>query len=138
MLSPKGSAFLYVRREVQSLVEPLVVSWSFQVAPVFATGSRFVDLLQWTGTRDPAATLTGPAAIQFMREHDWANIRLQCHTLLRQALEQINDLTGLPALYPLDSALYAQMGITALPACDPAVLKSLLYDEYRIEVPIIQ
>lgn len=30
------------------------------------------------------------------------------------------------------------MGIAVLPACDPAVLKSLLYDEYRIEVPIIQ
>ena len=29
MSSPPGSAFLYVRREVQHLIEPLVVSWGW-------------------------------------------------------------------------------------------------------------
>jgi len=53
MLAPKGSAFLFVRREIQPLVEPLIVSWGFNPTPDFTTGSRFVDFLQWTGTRDP-------------------------------------------------------------------------------------
>ena len=30
------------------------------------------------------------------------------------------------------------MGIAELPACDSAALKSRLYDEYHIEVPIIR
>jgi isopenicillin-N epimerase len=30
------------------------------------------------------------------------------------------------------------MGIAPLPPCDPVVLKSRLYDEYRIEIPVIQ
>jgi isopenicillin-N epimerase len=138
MLAPKGAAFLFVRREVQPLVEPLVVSWGMNPTPEFTTGSRFVDILQWTGTRDPAPYLTVPTAIQFMREQDWGNVRLNCHRLLRQAIERVCDLTDLQPLYPLDSDFYSQMGIAPLPPCDPATLKSRLYEEYKIEIPVIQ
>jgi isopenicillin-N epimerase len=138
MLAPKGSAFLYVRRESQHLVEPLVVSWGYNADPDFTTGSRFLDLLQWTGTRDPAPFLAVPAAIQFMREQGWENVRLKCHRLLRQAIERVCDLTDLQPLYPLDSDFYAQMGIAPLPPCDRAELKCRLYDEYRVEIPVIQ
>ena len=138
MLAPKGSAFLFVKREVQHLVEPLIVSWGYHPTPETATGSRFLDILEWTGTRDPAAALTVPAAIQFMREQDWGQVRLECHKLLRAAIERICDLTNLDPLYPLDSDFYSQMGIAPLPACDAAVLKRRLYDEYRIEIPVTQ
>jgi isopenicillin-N epimerase len=138
MLAPKGAAFLYVRREVQSLVEPLVVSWGYQPTPEFTSGSRDLDLLHWTGTRDPAAALGVPAAIRFMWEQNWENVRLKCHGLVRQAIERICDLTGMPPLYPLDSMLYSQMGIAPLPPCDAVSLKSRLYDEYRVEVPRTQ
>jgi isopenicillin-N epimerase len=58
--------------------------------------------------------------------------------LLRQAIARICDLTGLPPLYPLDSEFFSQMGIAPLPALDLTRLKSRLYDEYRIEVPLVQ
>lgn len=138
MMNVKGSAFLYVRREVQHLIEPLVVSWGYHASPEIATGSRFVDFLQWTGTRDPAAALTVPAAIEFMEVHDWDSVRRQCHQLLCQALERICELTGLPPLYPLDSDFYHQMAIAPLPTSKLPVLKTRLYNEYRIEVPLIQ
>ena len=138
MLSPKGAAFLFVRRELQPLVEPLIVSWGFKPTPETTTGSRFIDLLQWTGTKDPAAALTVPAANKFMRENDWDTVRLICRTQLRQALERICALSGLPPLYPLDSDFYSQMGIAPLPQSDLAILKRRLYDEYRVEVPMIQ
>jgi isopenicillin-N epimerase len=138
MLAPKGAAFLFVRSESQPLVEPLVVSWGMNPTPEFTTGTRFVDILQWTGTRDPAPYLTVPDAIQFMREQDWENVRLNCHRLLRQALERVCHLTDLQPLYPLDSDFYSQMGIAPLPPCDPVVLKSRLYEEYKIEIPVIQ
>ena len=41
-------------------------------------------------------------------------------------------------LYPLDSDFYAQMGIAPLPNSDLPLLKRRLYDEYRVEVPLIQ
>ena len=138
LMNVKGSAFLYVRRELQDLIEPLVVSWGYRATPDIATGSRFVDYLQWTGTKDPAAALTVPTAIQFMKDHDWDNVRCHCHLLLRQALERICDLTEMEPLYPLDSDLYSQMGIAPLPPSDLALLKSRLYDEYRIEVPLTE
>ena len=138
MLSPKSAAFLYVRKEVQYMVEPLIVSWGFNTPAETTTGSRFVDLFQWTGTKDPAAALSVPKAIQFMKENDWDEVRHECHLLLRQAIERICRLTGLPPLYPLDSNFYSQMGIAPLPPSDIGLLKSRLYDEYKIEIPLIQ
>jgi isopenicillin-N epimerase len=138
MLAPKGAAFLYVRREVQALIHPLIVSWGYNPTPDIATGSRFIDLLQWTGTRDLSAALTVPNTIQFMEEQDWEAVRCQCHVLLRQGIERICDLTGLPPVYPIDSDFYRQMGIAPLPRADLATLKTRLYDEYRIEVPLVE
>jgi isopenicillin-N epimerase len=138
MMGVKGAAFLYVRRQLQPLIEPLVVSWGFNPAPETTTGSRFIDLLQWTGTKDPTAALAVPAAIQFMQEHDWEAVREQCHQLLHQAIERICHLTGLTPIYPLDSDFYGQMGVAPLLASDLAILKRRLYDEFRIEVPMVQ
>ena len=138
MLAPKGAAFLFVRREIQEHVQPLVVSWGYRPTAEFATGSRFIDLLQWTGTKDPTAALAVPTAIQFMREHDWERVRCECHVLLRQALERVCDVAGLQPPYPLDSSFYHQMAIAPLPPSNLAVLKSRLYDEHNIEVPLVQ
>lgn len=138
MMNVKGSAFLYVQREVQHLIEPLVVSWGYHPTPEFATGSRFIDILQWTGTKDPAAALTVPDAIQFMKDQNWEAVRHECHQLLQQAIGRICELTQLPPMYPLNSDLYAQMGIAPLPSCNLALLKSRLYDEYKIEVPLTE
>jgi isopenicillin-N epimerase len=138
MLAPKGSAFLYARREVQDRIEPLVVSWGTHPTPEIATGSRFIDILQWTGTKDPTAALAVPMAIQFMYEHDWEQVRHRCHSLLQQAIERICDLTHLPPAYPLDSDFYSQMGIAPLPHSDLMTLKSRLYEEFNIEVPLTE
>ncbi len=138
MLAPKGAGFLYVRPEVQDRIEPLVVSWGYGSTPEMTTGSRFIDILQWTGTQDPAAALAVPNAIQFMEDHDWDQVRGSCHHLLRWTIEQICDLTGMPPLYPLDSDFYSQMGIAPLPRSDIVLLKSRLYDEYKIEVPLTE
>lgn len=138
MMNVKGSAFLYVQREAQNLIEPLIVSWGYHSKPETTTGSRFIDLLQWTGTKDPTAALTVPTAIRFMEDRDWDAVRKECHELLRQAIERICELTHLPAPYSLDSDLYSQMGIAPIPPSDLVTLKSRLYDEYRIEVPLTE
>jgi isopenicillin-N epimerase len=138
MLSPKGAGFLYAREEVQDLVEPLVVSWGYHATPETTTGSRFIDSFGWSGTQDPAAYLSVPTAIQFMQEHDWAQVRLHCHALLRPAIQEICELVRLEPLYPLDSDLYHQMGIAPLPPLtDVVTIQKRLYEQYRVEVPLI-
>jgi isopenicillin-N epimerase len=138
MLSPKGAGFLYVREAVQELVEPLVVSWGYHATAETTTGSRFLDYFGWSGTQDPAAYLSVPAAIQFMQDHNWDRVSHQCHTLLRSALQKISEMIGIEPMYPLDSDFYHQMGIAPLPSqTDITTLQKRLYDEWRVEVPLI-
>jgi isopenicillin-N epimerase len=135
MCTPKGSAFLYARRDKQSLVEPLVVSWGWESAT--PGPSRFVEEQEWQGTRDVAAFLAVPAAIRFLNEHNWEAIRKECHSLAQYARQSIEAFTGEPALSPDSTEWYAQMVAVPLPPCDAESLKRCLYDEYRIEVPIV-
>jgi isopenicillin-N epimerase len=132
---PKGSAFLYARREMQNLVEPFIVSWGYE--SVKPSDSRFVDEQEWTGTRDFAAHLATPEAIRFYEEHHWDEVRSNCHALAQSVREQITALTGLPPLSPDSTEWYMQMVTLPLPPCDHEKVKAQLYDEFQIEVPII-
>jgi isopenicillin-N epimerase len=73
-----------------------------------------------------------------MQGNDWEAVRKTCHSLLRKCVEQICDLVKMPPLYPLDSDLYTQMAIAPIPQTNLEVLKNRLYDEFKIEVPLIQ
>jgi isopenicillin-N epimerase len=137
MMCPKGSGFLYARPEVQHLVKPLVVSRAYEPESAGPDSHPMLDYFTWTGTRDPSAFLTIPAAIEFMEKYHWDDVRAQCHALLRQTLERICDLTGLPPAYPLDSQFYAQMAIAPLTmVSDPALLSKRLHEEYNIVMPL--
>jgi isopenicillin-N epimerase len=138
MLSPKGAAFLYVRKELQVMVEPLIVSWGSRATKETTTGSSFIDNLQWTGTKDPAAYLSVPTAIQFMEDHHWEQVQSECHNMLRIAINRICALYRMDPLYSTDSKLYAQMGIAPLPGSNLVQLKKRLYTDYKVEVPLIQ
>lgn len=134
MCAPKGSAFLYARREVQPVLDPLVVSWGWQAED--PGPSRFIDEHEGQGTRDIAAFLAVPAAIEFLRTHDWDAVRQDCHSLAGYARAAIGSITGLPQICPDDPAWYAQMASVLLPPCDTEGLKQRLLDEFRIEVPV--
>jgi isopenicillin-N epimerase len=135
MMSPPGSAFLYARPEVQDLLEPLIVSWGWGNPESRVTS--FVDQQQIQGTRDISAFLAVPAAIEFMERHDWDGVRARCHRLAAYALDKVRELTGLAPLIPDEDEWYAQMVSLPLPLCDPAALHEWLYDEYRIEIPVL-
>lgn len=134
LCSPKGVGFLYARRELQPMLEPLVISWGWEARD--PSGSRFIDENEFQGTRDFAACLAVPDAIRFQAEHDWPRVREECHALAQYARTAIAELTDLPPLTPDSPAWYAQMATIPLPPGDQATLKRRLYDEYKIEIPI--
>jgi len=136
LCAPKGTGFLYARRELQPLLEPLVISWGWEARD--PSGSPFVDEHEFQGTRDFAATLAVPDAIQFQAEHDWPRVREECHELAALARTEIAELTGLPPFTPDSPAWYAQLASIPLPPGDPLTLKRRLYDEYQIEIPIVE
>ena len=105
--APKGAGFLYARKEVQRLLEPLVVSWGWnrgdEAAGLLDLGnntSRFIDEQEWQGTRDPAAYLSVPAAIACRAEYNWPEVRLGCHEIVRYARQAVSELTGLEPICP--------------------------------------
>ena len=69
LCAPKGAAFLYVCRDIQNFLEPLMVSWGYE-DPAYDTGYPFINQHEWQGTRDISAFLSVPAAIRFQAEHD--------------------------------------------------------------------
>jgi isopenicillin-N epimerase len=131
MMSPKGAGFLYARREMQHLLDPLIGGKR--------TGTTQASLLvaehQYQGTRDVASFLAVPAAIQFMQEHDWPQVRQACHELVRYARQEVARLTGLAPITPNAETWFAQMAVLPIPTGDLAALRSRLLDEYEIEIP---
>jgi isopenicillin-N epimerase len=135
MMTPKGSAFIYARREMQPLLEPLVVSWGWESD---APGpSPFIDEQEYQGTRDIAAYLAVPTAIQFMADHNWPGVQSRCHELIRYARRKITELTKLDPVTPDTPTWFAQMATFPLPSCDRETLQRKLYDEYNLEIPIL-
>jgi isopenicillin-N epimerase len=131
--SAKGAGFLYVRPEVQELIDPLVVSWGWR--PHEAWSTPFVDAIQRQATHDVSAYLSVPAAIQYQREHDWPTVRQECHELARLARNEMAELTGVEPLTADDPSWFAQMATLPLPPCNTEILKARLYDDHHIEIP---
>ncbi len=133
LCAPKGTAFLYVRPELQSCLEPLVVSWGYESEE--PGESQFVDYFEWQGTRDMSPFLTVPAAIAYQEAHDWAAVRARCHALALETRDRLNGLTGEEAFAPPE--FIGQMASVRLPrGTHPERLQTLLREKYRIEVPV--
>jgi isopenicillin-N epimerase len=65
-------------------------------------------------------------------------LRASAGEMVRYAREEIGKLTGLEQICPESPEWYAQMATIPLPPCDAGEVKRRLYDEYRVEVPIIE
>ena len=124
LCAPKGSGFLYVRPDLQDQIEPPVVSWDYSDA------AQFADRHRWQGTRDPAAYLSVPAAIDFQAEHDWPAVRERCHALLAR----FREASGLE---PLTDRFVQMLGFR-LPVTEGASFQRELYERHRIEVPVFE
>lgn len=142
MMSPKGSAFLYARPEVQGLLNPLVIShgWTEDSKLPGAKGafgnSPFIDGIEMQGTRDPSAWLAVPAALRFRADNDWISIADHCRQLAQQTAARIGNLTGLA---PLSSPEFCAPQMVAIPVPaleDPLKFHDMLLERYGIEIPV--
>jgi isopenicillin-N epimerase len=124
LCAPKGAGFLYVGPGLRNVVEPLIVSWDWERETEFAARHG------WQGTRDPAAFLAVPDAIDFQAEHDWKTVRARCHALAAEAQRGVAALSGLD---PPPGA-FGQMSSAGLPPCDPDAVQRRLLEEHGIEV----
>ena len=160
MCAPKGSAFLHVRPEHQDGIEATVVSWGYVAQAADAAGaggpqgkqdqprqggghtgfdaytghSALERRLQWQGTRDLAAYLSVPAAIDFQARHDWPRQRQRCHDWACETLHAVRARNGLAAAARDDAC--AQMVPIPVRCDDAEGLRTRLFERHRIEVPV--
>lgn len=143
LCAPKGAAFLHARPEHHALLDAPVVSWGYAAEVAGHTGfdaytgrTTLERRLQWQGTRDLAAYLTVPAAIEFQARHDWPAVQQRCHAMARDALHRIAGRFGLAPV--CDDADFAQMVVIPVPHTDAEGLRRRLFDDSRIEIPVTQ
>jgi isopenicillin-N epimerase len=141
LCAPKGSGFLHARPEHQAMLHAPITSWGYAEGTGGHSGfdaylgrSLFERRMQWQGTRDLAAWLAVPAAIDFQARHDWPTVRARCHTLARDALAALTERFGLAPIARDDD--WAQMVAIPVPPQDPQALRQRLYDDSGIEVPV--
>ncbi|MGE3800256.1 MAG: aminotransferase class V-fold PLP-dependent enzyme [Candidatus Kapaibacterium sp.] len=136
LCAPKGSAFLYARRDVQPLLDPLVVSWGWE--PRTDVESDFISHHEYRGTREVAGALTTGKAIEFMREHNWETVRANCHALVNEAREVLAGRFGFTPVAPNDSRWYTQMSAFLLPEeIDRSALQAYLFNVHKVEIPVV-
>lgn len=134
MMTPKGSSFLFVKKELQQTIDPLIVSWGYNA--LFPSQSQFLDYHQTNGTRDYSAFLTIPAAIQFMNEHNWTQVAQDCRKLVRDNAGKFCELLGTTPLAPLNDDFFVQLCSARIKTSLPEKLHQLFFDKYKIEIPV--
>jgi isopenicillin-N epimerase len=129
LCAPKGAGFLWARTELQESIDALVIGWGY------GEDATFVSRHTLAGTRDPAAYLAIPDAIDWQAAHGWDAVRDRCHELAREARARLAELTATEPLAPDRREHFVQMVATRLPEPNADALQRRLYDEHAIEVP---
>jgi len=135
LCAPFGSGFLYAHPRVQSQVRPVVTSWG---RPLSDASYCWRDEFLWQGTRDVSSHLTVGTAVDFVTAIGLRKFREHTHCLARHARQLIGELTGLTPLTPDSAEHYGSMVAVPLRDGPAAPLRDALWNQARIEVPIIE
>lgn len=136
MMTPKGCSFLYVKRDIQNQFDPLVISWGYESDE--PSSSQFIDYHQMQGTRDFTAFLTIPKAIELMDEWKWREVADECAVLAQSNYKRFCDLMNTAPLCPIENDFLGQMCSIPIYTNKPEQLNSILYTDYKIEIPVMQ
>ncbi len=135
--APKGSAFLSAQERLRDRLHPAVISHYF--------GEGFRQEFDWQGTRDISAWLTTPAAIAFLAELGWSEVRAHNHAMAVWAQQYLCGKWGVEPISPLDGSLLGSMCTVPLPppldrlsVDEGKALQQRLYTEHQVEVPIVR
>lgn len=139
--APKGAGFLQVAERHVDTIQPLVVShaWGAEAA----TAPRMHSLFDWTGTEDPSARLSVPAALDTMgnaHPDGWDGVRSANHTLVVEGRRIVAEALGLdPGAGEEWLGSMAAIVLPGEPAGGTGVVDELtirLRHNHAIEVPV--
>ena len=138
--APKGAAFLWVRRDRQALIHPLVISHGWAVPR--SDRPRFLLEFDWPGSFDPSAALSIPIALSFLEGlFDGGFPALYAHNraLALKGRDTLCAALGTPP--PCPDSLLGSLAVALFPEVTPKVPSpDALYNALvarGIEVPIV-
>jgi isopenicillin-N epimerase len=143
LCAPKGSAFLWTRREEQPDVRPLTISHG--ATAVRPGRSRFRLEFDWTGTSDPTAWLTVPKAIEYLGglvQGGWPALMARNRALALDARRLLCAAAGTAPPCPDEmvgsiASVRLPDGTTDVGWRRPDPLQARLYEGWSIEVPVM-
>jgi isopenicillin-N epimerase len=143
LCAPKGSAFLWTRRDRQPDVRPLTISHG--ATAVRPGRSRFRLEFDWTGTSDPTGWLTVPRAIEYLGTlvpGGWPALIARNRALALDARRLLCAAAGTPPPCPDEmvgslAAVQLPDGTTDVGWRRPDPLQARLFEDWRIEVPVM-
>jgi isopenicillin-N epimerase len=124
LCAPKGAAFLHVRADRQEGLHPTVISHGFP--------NGFQAEFDWTGTADPTALLSVPAAIRYMGSllpGGWTELMAQNRSLALECRALLGDSLGVPAAAP--DAMIGAIASVILPPAAPVSIAAQ-FDRDRV------
>jgi isopenicillin-N epimerase len=137
---PKTAAVLYVRRDRQVDLHPLVIGHGANSPRT--DRSRFLLEFDWIGTHDPSAAMSLPVALRYMNgllPGGLPELRVRNHDLVVRARALLADALGLRA--PCPPEMLGAMATLPLPAnmsmAAPALYEAL-WRKHRIEAPVFE
>ena len=105
-------------------------------SPSTPSESTFIDYHQTAGTRDFSAFLSIPFCIDFMKEHNWKEVRVRCQKKTIEWAVKFQEKLGFEPISPINESFIGQMLSIPIKTDDPVLLKTRLYNEYQIEIPV--
>jgi isopenicillin-N epimerase len=143
MCAPRGAGFLYVAELHRDAIIPATVSHGWNTESPTG-GSRFHNLFDWTGTDDPSARLSVPAAIAAvggMHDDGWRGVMADNRDKVPEGRQIICSVLDLPL--PVPAEAIGSMATIELPGArsvgatgDLDPLTDTLRDKWSIEVPV--
>ncbi|MEO9533608.1 MAG: aminotransferase class V-fold PLP-dependent enzyme [Crocinitomicaceae bacterium] len=135
MLAPKGSSFMYASKEVQNNFDPLIISWGYEAQ--YPSDSQFQDYHQYQGTRDFSAFLTTTACLAFMEKHNWKEKTKEARDLLKHYYPIVAAELNSAPICKISDEFLGQICSIPIKTNDPHLLKETLFNEYKIEIPVM-
>jgi isopenicillin-N epimerase len=130
--APKASAVLYAAPAWRGTLRPLVASHGLY--------DGYQQAFDWTGTRDPTALLSVPAALDFFGQAGWEAVRQHNTQLARDGAELVAKQQGTRPAFSDGSELAASMRLVPLAGplteTQARALERGLLTDHRVVVPV--
>lgn len=145
LCSPKGVGFLYANPDVQDRLRHLIVSWGYdrdgfkqgEHRPEINKAPAMWGLEAW-GTTDLAAQAAVGDAVAFQLEIGTETIAARGRELSGYVRDRIGEMSWAEVVSPSVEGMFGSITTCRLAGMGGRNLANVLYDDYRITIPVFE